>query len=346
MVQGLFSVKTGNGIRPLRPSSDLSDLADLIEGAFGPELALGGEQVLRELRLLGRLGPLSLLLLALSSPVDGLLNGFVWEQEGRLVGNVTLSRPTGHTRRWQLSNVAVLDKYRGRGIGRSLVETALDAVLLHGGQTAYLYVREDNPAAVHLYESIGFLAVDRVTDLVLPAQDSPPAGGRSKAGRRAESAAEAELELLQRLRPSEGQALYELAMQARGAGQKWLGLPSRRRFVRTAEERFFQRLSGLWTGQRETFWGAFTSSGRLRAGLSLASSGRNDKPHRIEAWVHPGYRGRLETRLAQDIEILVGQLAAQKTLVSLPSCEHAVKDALVERSFSRVRTLILMQVEL
>ena len=94
LVQGLFSVETINGIRPLRPSRDLSDLADLIAQAFGPELSLGGEQVLRELRFLGRLGPLSLLLLAVSSPVDGLLGGFVWEQDGRVVGNVTLSRPS------------------------------------------------------------------------------------------------------------------------------------------------------------------------------------------------------------------------------------------------------------
>jgi ribosomal protein S18 acetylase RimI-like enzyme len=333
LVQGIFSTETSNGIRPMRPASDLAGLAQLIERAFGPELALGGEQVLRELRLLGRLGPLGVLLLATSSSVDGLLNGFVWEQDGQIVGNVTLSRPTGHAHRWQLSNVAVLDEYRGRGIGRSLVETAIDAVLERGGQTAYLYVREDNPAAVHLYESIGFSAVDRLTDLESDAGRAEPAVGN-------------ELSLLRRLRPSEGQALYELAIQARGAGQKWLGLPGRRHFVRTADERLFQRLSGLWAGQRETFWGVDSTSQRLRAGLSLlASSNWNHKPHRIEVWVHPGYRGRMEAGLARDIETLVARQAARRVFVSLPGCEQAMQDALVERGFSRVRTLVLMKVE-
>jgi ribosomal protein S18 acetylase RimI-like enzyme len=290
--------------------------------------------VLRELRFLGKLGPLSLLFLAASSPVEGLLNGFVWEQDGRVVGNVTLSRPTGHARRWQISNVAVLDGYRGRGIGRSLVETALDAIVQRNGQTAYLYVREDNPAALHLYESLGFRRVDRVIDLWFAAP------GRGSDG----PASGTELRLLRRLRPQEGQALYELAAQARGAGQKWLGLPRRRRFVRTADERLFQWLG---TGQRESFWGVSATNQRLRAGLSVrASSGWTHKPHRIEIWVHPSYRGRVEPKLAQDVVTLVARLSPRRILVSLPECDRAMVDALVERAFSRARTLILLKLEL
>jgi ribosomal protein S18 acetylase RimI-like enzyme len=298
--------------------------------------------VLRELRLLGRLGPLSVLLLAMSSPVDGLLNGFVYEQDGKVVGNVTLSRPTGHAHRWQVSNVAVLDAYRGQGIGRSLVETALDAIQQRGGRVAYLYVRDDNPAAVHLYESMGFVALDHLTDLV-------PAGQalRSEADRPPESVADAELGLLRRLRASEGQALYELVGQARGAGQKWLGLPRRRRFVRTADERFFQWLSALWRGPRETFWGASPTNRSLLAGMSVReASGWERKPHRIEIWVHPSYRGRLEHKLAQDVTTLVARLAPHRVFLSLSASEQAMIDALLERPFSRARTLILMRLEL
>jgi GNAT superfamily N-acetyltransferase len=302
-------------------------------------LALGGEDVLRELRLLGRLGPFSLLLLGMSTPVDGLSNGFVCEQEGKVVGNVTLSRPTGHARRWQMSNVAVLEAYRGRGIGRSLVETAIDAVLQRGGHTLFLYVREDNPVAVHLYSSVGFVAMDRTASLVRDAWWS--------ASDRRDRSGETELSLLRRLRPAEGQALYELVAQARGAGQRWLGLPHRRRFVRTADERLFQWLSGLWTGQRETFWGAHSTSKRLRAGVSLnASGGVNQKPHRLEVWIHPSYRGRLEPALARDAMTLVARLAPRRVLVSLAACEEAMAEALLEHGFSRARTLILMRLEL
>lgn len=337
MVQELFSVETTNGIRPLRPSHDLAGLADLIEQAFGPDLSLGGEQVLRELRFLGRLGPLSVLLLAMSSPIDGLLGGFVWEQDGKLVGNVTLSRPTGHPRRWQISNVAVLDAYRGRGIGRSLVETALDAIVQRGGHSAYLYVREDNPAALCLYDSLGFADLDRLTDLMLPVPE-----------RRANGlpAPRPELRLLRRLRSHEGKALYALAAQARGPGHRWLSLPSRRRFVRTPDERLFAWLSALWTGQRELFWGAPATNRRLRAGLSVrVSSGWNPKPHRFEVWVHPSERGGLERRLAQDVVTLAARLAPRRLFLTLPACEQAMEDALLEHSFSRARTLVLKTLE-
>lgn len=329
----LFPVEMRNNIRPLRPSRDLAGLADLLEQAFGPELALGGEQMLRELRFLGRLGPLSLLLLDMGSPIDGVSNGFVFEQDGRVVGNVTLSRPTGHARRWQLSNVAVLDEYRGRGIARSLVETAIETIAQRGGHAVYLYVRDDNPAALHLYDSAGFVAVDRLISLALD-------GGQPSAGK-------SELRLLRRLRPAEAQALYELAALARGAGQKWLGLPRRRRFVRTADERFFHWLGGLWTGQRETFWGASFTSPRLCAGANLqASLGRNLKPHQVEVWIHPSYRGRLEARLAQDVVTLAARLSARRTVVTLAASEEALAAALLGQGFSKLRTLILMKLEL
>jgi ribosomal protein S18 acetylase RimI-like enzyme len=333
LVQQLLSTQVTNGIRLLRPSRDLGDLAELIEQAFGPELLLGGERVVRELRFLGRMGPLSLLLLAMSSPVDGLLSGFVWEQDGRVIGNVTLSRPTRHPRRWQISNVAVLDTYREQGIGRALVETAIDAVVQRGGDVAFLYVRDDNLAAVQLYESLGFTAVDRTIDLMLEAGESWPEG--------------AQLQLLRRLRPHEGKALYELAARAAGAGQRWLSLPPRRRFVRTADERIARWLNGLGEGLRESFWGASTTSGRLQAGLSLrATIGWNRSPHKLEVWVDPGVRGRVEPRLAQDIRALIAGLAPRRALVSLPPCEAAMVDALSKHGFSVVRALVLMRLEL
>ena len=91
-----------NGIRPLHPARDLDGLAHLIEQAFGEELSEGGEQVLRELRLLSKLGPIGVLLTGMGSEVDGLFNGFVWEQSGQVVGNVTIGRPTRHIFRRQI----------------------------------------------------------------------------------------------------------------------------------------------------------------------------------------------------------------------------------------------------
>ena len=311
-----------NGIRPLHPAHDLAGLACLIEQAFGEELSEGGEQVLRELRLLSRLGPLSMLAAGIESEVDGLFNGFVWEQEGQVVGNVTLSRPTRHPARWQISNVAVLEAYRGQGIGRRLVEAAIDLVLQRGGHVAYLFVRQNNPAAIHLYKSLGFVEVDRTTDLKYAAR---PAIGQAQP-----------LRLLRRLEPREAEALYELASQAMGPGRRWLTPVRRRQFVHTVDERFLRRIGAFFSGESETSFGAFATDDRLRAGLSLRATRLwNSGPHRLGLWVHPGYRGRLEVPLAQDVTALLEQAPARRAEVSLPACEEAAIDALLGQGFIR-----------
>ena len=149
LVAHVASKKGRTGIRPLNPGRDLGQLADLVENAFGDELSTSGARVIREIRLLSKLGPLNYLLLGMSSEVDGMFTGFVWEQDGRVVGNVTVNRPTGHPHKWQISNVAVLDVYRRQGIGRSLVEAAVDLIVRRGGRSAYLFARDDNPSALN-----------------------------------------------------------------------------------------------------------------------------------------------------------------------------------------------------
>lgn len=330
----LVSRENVNGIRPLHPARDLDGLAHLIEQAFGEELSEGGEQVLRELRLLSRLGPLSLLAIGMGSEVDGLFNGYVWEQEGRVVGNVTLSRPTRHPTRWQISNVAVLETWRGQGIGRRLVEAAINLVLRRGGHTAYLFVRQNNPAAIHLYKSLGFVEVDRTTDLKFANRPSMTEQAQP-------------LGLLQRLQPQEAEALYGLASQAMGAGSRWLAPVRRRQFVRSVDERFFREIGALVSGERETTWGAFATGDRLRAGLSLRATRLwNPKPHRLSLWVHPSYRGRLESLLAQDVVTLLAGEASRDVQVSLPACESAAIEALLGQGFLTIRTLILMKLDL
>ena len=322
-----------NGIRPLHPARDLDGLAHLIEEAFGEELSEGGKQVLHELRLLSKLGPLSMLVAGAGSEVDGMFDGFVWEHKGQVVGNVTLSRPTRHPTRWQISNVAVLESYRGRGIGRRLVEAAIDLVLRRGGHTAYLFVRDNNPSAIHLYQSLGFAEVDRTTDLKYANQ---PVGGQ-----------EGSLRLLQRLEPRDAEALYGLASQAMGAGSRWLAPVRRRQFVRSADERFFHAIGAFFSGARESAWGAFATDDRLRAGLTVRAARMwNRQPHRLALWVHPSYRGQLEEGMAHDVVTLLQQEADRPAQVSLPACEGAAVDALLQQGFVEVRTLILMKLEL
>ncbi|MHA1960082.1 MAG: GNAT family N-acetyltransferase [Candidatus Thorarchaeota archaeon] len=53
-------------------------------------------------------------------------------------------------------SVAVLIELRGKGIGTSLILTALDAMIDYGATEFFLEVRKSNEEAVSVYETLGF----------------------------------------------------------------------------------------------------------------------------------------------------------------------------------------------
>jgi len=61
----------------------------------------------------------------------------------------------------ELMLVAVLPGERRRGLGRCLVEGAMETAGRRGARRMFLEVRDGNLAALHLYESLGFTAAGR-----------------------------------------------------------------------------------------------------------------------------------------------------------------------------------------
>ncbi len=326
----LFSIgEKVDGIRPLDPGHDLRQLADLFEDAFGNDLDDGGREVVREIRMLGRLGPLSYLFIGLGPGVDEVLTGLVWEHHGQVVGNVTVGRNPDYPHRWQISNVAVLSPYRGRGIGRELVKGALDLIARRGGRTAYLFVRDDNPPALGLYRSLGFVEMDRATDLKWTRPNEPSSVGRPQALRPAKA--------------RDGELLYRLAMAADGPGARWLRPLRRSQFVPSPDERFLRWLEGLFTGERHSYW-------LLRAQRDPVAGAvvhrRWGKPWRVKVWVHPDRRGEVEDVLAADITRLLAAGRCRVAYTSLPACEGHAAKAMLAHGFKKIRTLILMKLDL
>lgn len=80
----------------------------------------------------------------------------------RVVVAVVGNRVVGYCCRWRVSdevhllNVAVHPSWRGRGIGRKLVEEVIAEARATGGQVIYLEVREGNSVARRLYRGLGF----------------------------------------------------------------------------------------------------------------------------------------------------------------------------------------------
>lgn len=78
-------------------------------------------------------------------------------EEGPVVGFIVFWNVRGEV---HILNIAVHPDHRRRGIGRSLVELALQQARAERGFVAYLEVRRSNVGAQRLYESMGFKTID------------------------------------------------------------------------------------------------------------------------------------------------------------------------------------------
>lgn len=146
--------------RPVNLRTDLAPLADLIELVFADTMDSGGRAALREMRTLSRMGPGVSLLAQMSEMTHGISLGYVWEEDGKIVGNVSVypanwPKPLGDT--FIIANVGVHPDYRGRGIARHLMMRSMQMIRENSNARAILQVDHDNHAR-HLYQSLGFYA--------------------------------------------------------------------------------------------------------------------------------------------------------------------------------------------
>lgn len=147
---------TASGLRPIDARRDLAAVAGLIETTFAGRLDSNGRRMLREMRMAGKAGWLGSLVAWLFLPAMAPPQGFVWEEDGRVVGNASLLRVEGHRERWVLANVAVQAEFRRRGIARRLTQACLDLAWQRRVSKVLLQVDADNLGAAALYTSLGF----------------------------------------------------------------------------------------------------------------------------------------------------------------------------------------------
>lgn len=80
--------------------------------------------------------------------------------DNQVLGYAGLSKLPSSTSS-DIQTIAVLDEHRGKGIGRALMQNLLDYASTHSVTEVFLEVREDRPVPQALYESLGFLRIDR-----------------------------------------------------------------------------------------------------------------------------------------------------------------------------------------
>jgi len=145
-------------IRSFNIIRDLSKVADLIEMCFYSTMDNDGIRYIQQMRRAsqdsGFLQRAAATLETASMP----LAGYVWEENGEIVGNASLVpfRKNG-SRIYLVANIAVHPEYRRRGIARALTEQAMVHARTRKANSIWLHVRDDNPGAIDLYRQLGFV---------------------------------------------------------------------------------------------------------------------------------------------------------------------------------------------
>lgn len=320
-----------SGIRRFEIQHDLPQLADLIEVAFQAELERTGNRIVTEMRQLAHIGPLLWLLGASHSALPHLMSGHVWIENGRLVGNATLSLGSRRRGLWSISNVAVHPGYRGRGIAQKLVEASLQEADDRGAQLIILEVQTANPPAQRLYGQLGFEVYDTVAELSLPAQERP------------KQAAPPPLPLRKR-RPDDWQGLYNLFKATTPAKAQKVRPILAYRYRLSLERRLELWFDDLLHFRRHSDW-ILEKKGKIVAFLELTGHYRQ-AAHRLQITVRPKSRGAVEEALLAAGLDSLSRFPAREVGTEVSASHPEAQRAFYKAGFQTVRVLDQMWLDL
>lgn len=151
-------------IRPLAPATDMGAAANLIDLCFGYQMDQDGLDYLRYIRQVASGARTMRWVDGSMERVTVPLFGYVWEENGQIIGNISLS-PFQWRKSWYylIANVAVHPDHRRRGIARMLTRQAIEHCVVRQVSNLWLQVKDFNQGAINLYHSLGFVERERRT---------------------------------------------------------------------------------------------------------------------------------------------------------------------------------------
>jgi GNAT superfamily N-acetyltransferase len=326
----LTSKRPFSGLRPVNLRTDLGGIAELLELCFGATMDEAGRAAIREYRMVSQSGSLSLLFHGLDRLLGGVEQGFVWIEDGRLVGNVSVS-PANYPRSmgvgYIIANVSVHPDFRRHGLAHSMMLASLDLIRQKGGDFAVLQVEADNDVARRLYLRLGFreqrefVRWHRTSHIRAP-QRLP------------------EMPYITLRQANEWRSEYELAQRVRPNERGGIG------WLRPTHPDLFRpsllRTLATWTsGRSEEHWIIRDDTNRriVASMRAIMSFGGADK---LELLVDPGQQGRLEEPL---LNYALRRLEGNRRPVTMehPADDAAATDVLRRYSFEARNQLIHMR---
>ena len=292
-----------SGLRPIDLRTDVAPVMSLLRLAFGAALESDSRPLLQPGPSLAQSNRGSLASLL----GRGMPAGFVWEEAGRIVGNVSVLT-TSLPGRYLVANVAVHPNYRRRGIARRLMLQVQQAAQANAGREILLQVDQQNDSAIQLYASLGYEWLGAMTTWQvahhLLQSLAAPAG----------------LYRLRRLGSDEWRAAYALDRQVLPADLHW-PQPVR-------EDAYKQ---GLW---------------RWMSNALAALTSEWGRAHSLALRVAPAGQGQVERPLLAWLIRRVQQAARRPVRVDHPAGDDLVNSLLQEANFRPHRTLAVMKQKL
>jgi ribosomal protein S18 acetylase RimI-like enzyme len=276
--QLILPAQPTEGLQKLDVARHLAGVAELLSVCFAGEVDDGWRSAVREMQFLGHFGPLLKLLLWFTPEQNILTNGFVWVEDGRVVGNVSTQPAETQTGAWMVANVAVHPDYRRRGLARQMMNATLEYIRKQGGRAVILQVDDENSGAFDLYRQLGFAHLTTRRQWSRPSRSFVPALEPSRFDIRLRG----DREWLEQL---------NLAELAHPHGLAWNRPLSLSEFKPSG----WRRAQMFFNNEADEHWLATTEREQV-AGSVVVLTGRPEGD-RLVLMVHPAFRGQVERAL-------------------------------------------------
>ena len=317
------SDQSKNGPRPINLNTDIPGILKLLELVFSAALTADGRPMIASSNLAAQSPAI---FWRLSPAAARLSLGYVWEEDGRIVGNVTVLT-TATAGRYLVVNVAVHPDYRRRGIAKLMMKEIDSLVRQRQGKQILLQVVKQNSAAIELYNSLHYSTVGSMTYWTA-------AGSRL---RRLDLNLTTTPKLaIRELKGSEWKAAYRLDQLALHTDLNWPELPTPDQFK-----------TGLWAkarnflnGRQTEIWVA-TDEKNQPVGLASIRTEWGGS-HQAMVRVHPSWRGRLERPLLAKLIRRLHYLPRRNVQIDHPDDDVLMNALLQEANFQPRRTLTHM----
>jgi ribosomal protein S18 acetylase RimI-like enzyme len=311
-----------NGPRPINLNRDIPQILDLLKVAFGEALDAESQ---RALQGYATPGSPPAFFWRFNPAASRLSQGYVWEEDGRIVGNVTLLKTTINGR-FLIVNVAVHPDYRRRGIARNLMNNVSNHVRQHGGRQILLQVDHDNTSAIDLYLSLHYRTLGDMTTWLAT-------GGRiHKLETRSDFP-------VRDLRGREWQEAYQLDCVTLSPDLNWPEPVPQNVY----QQGLWRGLNNFLNGRSNETW-VTTQEGHLTGLASIWSEW--GRAHQLTLRVLPEWAGWVERPLLAKTIRRLAYLPNRNVRIDHPSSDLITSELLRQANFNAKRTLTHMRLDL